>query len=133
MYRARAPLRRPSNRRTFPSRSRNELHGGGANRSDAVRAGINITYNVAWLRQEENQYLAARGRLDILSPERYQALVAEHARDTRYYPFKYFRNLMSIARFAMPWRKPPPVPPDTSTVEARAASVRSVNGPRLRQ
>lgn len=33
-------------------------HGGGANKSDAVRAGINITYNVSWLRQEENQYLA---------------------------------------------------------------------------
>jgi hypothetical protein len=33
-------------------------HGGGANRSDAVRAGINITYNLSWLRQEENQYLA---------------------------------------------------------------------------
>lgn len=32
-------------------------HGGGANRSDAVRCGVNITYNVAWLRQEENQYL----------------------------------------------------------------------------
>jgi ectoine hydroxylase-related dioxygenase (phytanoyl-CoA dioxygenase family) len=33
-------------------------HGGGANRSDATRYGINITYNVSWLRQEENQYLA---------------------------------------------------------------------------
>jgi ectoine hydroxylase-related dioxygenase (phytanoyl-CoA dioxygenase family) len=33
-------------------------HGGGANRSEAVRYGLNITYNVAWLRQEENQYLA---------------------------------------------------------------------------
>lgn len=33
-------------------------HGGGANRSDGVRAGINITYNRSWLRQEENQYLA---------------------------------------------------------------------------
>src|SRR5205085_622444 len=28
-------------------------HGGGANRSDAVRVGVNITYNLAWLRQEE--------------------------------------------------------------------------------
>jgi hypothetical protein len=26
-------------------------HGGGANRSDAARIGLNITYNVAWLRQ----------------------------------------------------------------------------------
>jgi ectoine hydroxylase-related dioxygenase (phytanoyl-CoA dioxygenase family) len=33
-------------------------HGGGANRSDQVRCGINITYNVSWLRQEENQYLS---------------------------------------------------------------------------
>ncbi len=33
-------------------------HGGGANRSDAVRYGLNITYAVAWLRQEENQYLS---------------------------------------------------------------------------
>jgi ectoine hydroxylase-related dioxygenase (phytanoyl-CoA dioxygenase family) len=33
-------------------------HGGGANRTDRVRIGINITYNLAWLRQEENQYLA---------------------------------------------------------------------------
>ena len=33
-------------------------HGGGANRSDAVRKGVNITYNLSWLRQEENQYLS---------------------------------------------------------------------------
>lgn len=33
-------------------------HGGGANHSDAFRIGLNITYNVAWLRQEENQYLS---------------------------------------------------------------------------
>ena len=33
-------------------------HGGGANRTDSVRTGINITYNLAWLRQEENQYLS---------------------------------------------------------------------------
>ncbi len=32
-------------------------HGGGANRTDRVRIGLNITYNLAWLRQEENQYL----------------------------------------------------------------------------
>ncbi|HEY2565585.1 MAG TPA: phytanoyl-CoA dioxygenase family protein [Acidimicrobiales bacterium] len=33
-------------------------HGGGANQTDHVRIGLNITYNLAWLRQEENQYLA---------------------------------------------------------------------------
>jgi hypothetical protein len=33
-------------------------HGGGANRSGATRVGLNITYDVGWLRQEENQYLS---------------------------------------------------------------------------
>lgn len=33
-------------------------HGGGANRSSDVRCGLNVTYNLAWLRQEENQYLS---------------------------------------------------------------------------
>ena len=33
------------------------FHGGGENRSDADRIGINITYTLGWLRQEENQYL----------------------------------------------------------------------------
>ena len=33
-------------------------HGGGANRSDAPRRGINVGYTLSWLRQEENQYLA---------------------------------------------------------------------------
>ncbi len=34
------------------------LHGGGANTSDSVRRGVNITYAVGWVRQEENQFLA---------------------------------------------------------------------------
>ena len=34
------------------------LHGAGANTSDGVRRGVNITYSVGWVRQEENQYLA---------------------------------------------------------------------------
>jgi ectoine hydroxylase-related dioxygenase (phytanoyl-CoA dioxygenase family) len=34
------------------------IHGGGANRSSTVRRGVNITYAVGWVRQEENQYLA---------------------------------------------------------------------------
>ena len=38
-------------------------HGGGANQSDQVRIGLNITYNLAWLRQEENQYLATPSEL----------------------------------------------------------------------
>jgi len=38
-------------------------HGAGANRSTAVRAGINITYAVSWLRQEENQYLSCSAEI----------------------------------------------------------------------
>ena len=34
------------------------LHAGGANTSDGVRRGVNITYAVGWVRQEENQFLA---------------------------------------------------------------------------
>jgi len=33
-------------------------HGAAANNSDKVRQGINITYCVGWVRQEENQYLS---------------------------------------------------------------------------
>ncbi|RIL07072.1 MAG: phytanoyl-CoA dioxygenase, partial [Proteobacteria bacterium] len=33
-------------------------HGGGANRSAETRYGVNLTYAVSWLRQEENQYLS---------------------------------------------------------------------------
>ena len=33
-------------------------HGGGANRSEQVRRGVNVGYTLSWLRQEENQYLA---------------------------------------------------------------------------
>jgi hypothetical protein len=46
-------------------------HGGGANRAESTRHGVNITYCVGWLRQEENQYLSvppdvARGLPDDL-------------------------------------------------------------------
>ncbi len=34
------------------------IHGGGENRSDRSRVGINITYTLGWLRTEENQYLS---------------------------------------------------------------------------
>ncbi len=34
------------------------IHGGGENRSDRDRIGLNITYTLGWLRTEENQYLS---------------------------------------------------------------------------
>jgi ectoine hydroxylase-related dioxygenase (phytanoyl-CoA dioxygenase family) len=44
-------------------------HGGGANRSEAVRLGLNLTYAVSWLRQEENQYLSVPTELARTLPE----------------------------------------------------------------
>lgn len=34
------------------------LHGGGENRSNEPRIGLNLTYSLAWIRQQENQYLS---------------------------------------------------------------------------
>jgi len=44
-------------------------HGAGANRSDAVRYGVNITYAASWLRQEENQYLSVPADVARTLPE----------------------------------------------------------------
>ena len=44
-------------------------HGGGANASDETRMGLNITYNVGWLRQEENQYLSCLPELAATLPD----------------------------------------------------------------
>jgi len=44
-------------------------HGGGANRSSATRTGINITYAVSWVRQEENQYLSVPAEVARTLPE----------------------------------------------------------------
>jgi ectoine hydroxylase-related dioxygenase (phytanoyl-CoA dioxygenase family) len=44
-------------------------HGGGANRSNETRYGVNITYSVSWLRQEENQYLSVPADLARTLPD----------------------------------------------------------------
>jgi ectoine hydroxylase-related dioxygenase (phytanoyl-CoA dioxygenase family) len=44
-------------------------HGGGANRSAAVRYGLNLTWSLAWLRQEENQYLSVPREIARELPE----------------------------------------------------------------
>lgn len=51
------------------------FHGGGANKSGEDRWGLNITYALGWLRQEENQYLSCPPEVaKDLEPE-LQALV----------------------------------------------------------
>ncbi len=51
------------------------LHGGGHNRSSAPRIGMNITYVLAWLRQEENQYLCCPPEIARTLEPRLQALL----------------------------------------------------------
>ena len=51
------------------------VHGGGENRSDQVRIGINVDYVLGWLRQEENQYLTYSLDEVRTFPERIQRLV----------------------------------------------------------
>ena len=52
------------------------IHGGGANVSHSlVRTGLAFQYSLAWLRQEENQYLANPPEVARTYPERLQRLI----------------------------------------------------------
>jgi len=44
-------------------------HGGGPNKSNVPRIGVNIGYSLGWLRQEENQYLACPPEIARTLPE----------------------------------------------------------------
>lgn len=50
-------------------------HGGGANRSKKSRTGIVISYNLGWLRQAENHYLAIPKEIAKTLPEQLQRLI----------------------------------------------------------
>lgn len=51
------------------------IHSGGANVSGADRIGINITYSLGWLRQEENQYLSCPPEIAATLPPSLQRLI----------------------------------------------------------
>lgn len=51
------------------------IHSGGANVSDGDRIGINITYSLGWLRQEENQYLSCPPEIAATLPEDLRRLI----------------------------------------------------------
>lgn len=51
------------------------FHGGGENRSGDDRIGLNITYSLGWLRQEENQYLSTPPELARSLPRELQELI----------------------------------------------------------
>jgi ectoine hydroxylase-related dioxygenase (phytanoyl-CoA dioxygenase family) len=51
------------------------IHAGGENRADHDRIGINITYCLGWLRQEENQYLSCPPAIARTLDRKLQALL----------------------------------------------------------
>jgi Phytanoyl-CoA dioxygenase (PhyH) len=51
------------------------IHSGGANHSGADRMGLNITYCLGWLRQEENQYLSCPPEIAKDFPEDLRAML----------------------------------------------------------
>jgi Phytanoyl-CoA dioxygenase (PhyH) len=51
------------------------IHAGGANRSGADRMGLNLTYCLGWLRQEENQYLSCPPEIAKDFPPELRALL----------------------------------------------------------
>lgn len=54
------------------------FHGAGENRSSEDRVGVNITYSLGWLRQEENQYLSCPPSIASGVPEVLQELLGYH-------------------------------------------------------
>jgi len=53
----------------------NTIHGGGANRSEGSRSGVALHYNLGWLRQEENQYMAVPPELARQLSDQIQELI----------------------------------------------------------
>ncbi|MEM7432515.1 MAG: phytanoyl-CoA dioxygenase family protein [Pseudomonadota bacterium] len=51
------------------------IHGGGANTADAPRLGLISTYNLGWLRQEENMYLSIPRDVAESYPDRVRRLI----------------------------------------------------------
>lgn len=51
------------------------LHGGGQNKSKNPRVGLNLTYCLAWLRQQENQYLSCPPHIAKSLDEELQELI----------------------------------------------------------
>lgn len=75
------------------------IHSGGANRSLAERIGINITYCLGWLRQEENQYLSCPPDVARTLPPELQELLG------------YTMGSYALGYFSAP--EPPEGIPDT--------------------
>jgi hypothetical protein len=87
------------------------IHGGGENQTDADRVGINITYCLGWLRQEENQYLSCPPAIARTLDPKLQALLG-YAMGS--YALGYFSPPLA------PGEGPEVVPPQFALGEAAA-------------
>lgn len=94
------------------------LHGGGANTSTEDRIGLNLTYALGWLRQEENQYLSCPPEIARTLDPALQALIG-YAMGS--YALGYFTPPLP------PGEGPDVVPPEYA-LGARAADARLGEG-----
>ncbi len=85
------------------------FHGGGENRSNQDRIGVNLTYTLGWLRQEENQYLSC-------PPETARQFSAE-LQDMLGY---------TMGQYAMGYYTPPGAPGEQPECVTPAFAVRDV-------
>ncbi len=88
------------------------FHSGGENRSTMDRIGLNITYTLGWLRQEENQYLSTPPALASRLPEKLQDLIG-----------------YAMGQYALGYYTPPGAPGESpETVPPQYALGRHANG-----
>lgn len=89
------------------------IHAGGANMSDADRIGLNLTYCLGWLRQEENQYLSCPPAIARTLDPKLQALLGYSMGS---YALGYFTPPLP------PGEGPEAVPPEFALREAIQAA-----------
>ena len=95
-------------------------HGAGANRSAGTRYGLNITYAVSWLRQEENQYLSVPPEIARTLPEPLLRLMG-YARGA--YSLGYVDDLRDPLDALFGTRDSGVAPGDLAAAERRARTI----------
>ena len=95
-------------------------HGAGANRSAGVRYGLNITYAVSWLRQEENQYLSVPAEIARTLPAPLLRLMG-YARGA--YSLGYVDDLRDPFDALFGTRNSGVAPGDLAAAERRARTI----------
>jgi ectoine hydroxylase-related dioxygenase (phytanoyl-CoA dioxygenase family) len=98
------------------------FHSGGANGSDQDRWGLNITYALGWLRQEENMYLSCPPEIARTLEPDLQAMLGYAMSN---YPLGYYTPPLP------PGEGPETVPPEYALGGARSDAEGSLGGAEL--